>query len=346
MPISTKSIICASPDAPSELVAKIEACGTLTGYGWRVYCHQAGCDKCRRYRLAQVIDKAKSMVGDRPRDAFKMMSIDWRPVSDIQLLKSEIDCFRQRIRNVLFRMGQKDKRWTCVKVIGVIEIDYYSVEDIVHIMPDKKVQLDEFGTGYGSFWWPHMHSVVDLGEVTENEFKAVMDKAWTIHNQFHIQDIRDDDNVVVEIENVMSYAAKFNHGIKVGLLDGRKEWRSWPESAVVDFYSYIQSVGGMKLLCFEYGLRKKTVHNRNPPGNQREVHPLDEKVILTTYLGRRRLISRRKYLDQFSFDDLVRMQWSNKKRPDEIRPSDIQMYFDEKTESGITLREPMPVLML
>lgn len=244
------TVLLNSPLTNSELLARIETCGTPTDFGWS-FCRIAGCHRCRKYRTRAWIDEAVDLFADRRPGDLRFVTVMLQPVGDVNDVRREIDRGKVAWRNIIYRLRQKDPRARGIRIIGAAETDWYYPHHTPRLSSYKRDQLTSLGfdTTAGDVWMPHLHLIVDLAGTPKAPLADALRRKWPGSRQIDIKALDPFRETSANITRLLSYSMKHKGFYRIDPFHQPTTVR-WPDCVRVAYYNMLFEAGGFSLLRF------------------------------------------------------------------------------------------------
>lgn len=259
-----------------DLSSRMRECGELDAHNNLRYCSIPHCSRCSLVRRGKETKKAirESFLGV-PNEQLAFVTILLPVVMQLKLVAELMDKEKLRLRNLLKRKRRQDSRWNGVHMTGFWEMDRITAMDLPQLSEQKQRALGELGAPVlamagGTIWIPHVHMIVDLGDVSLDELRDALrgDGRRTAY-QLHVQGFRTNRPVNENLKTTIRYCLKFRleeeykdgYGLDVTQLEGEKvdldepkERQWWPQKDIAEYVSWAKETkGGFRSLRFEIG---------------------------------------------------------------------------------------------
>ncbi len=250
------------------LYERMEACGSMdeSRNNMRT-CGVPLCPRCFMRRRGKETGRAlKQAFAGVPNEQLAFLTLLLPPTLQLSSVDASIAASKRRIRNMIAYRRREDPRWNAVQLTGWWEMDRDDFVDLSGFGRNKRLAMDALGWPLfaprddSTVWRPHLHGIVELGEVSREEFaEALRAKGHGAPYQVDLQAFDATRSVVKNIKSVIRYALKFRietdfkaNGRATGDADREALTRSWWSNQDIRSYAewLMSKRGGFERIRF------------------------------------------------------------------------------------------------
>lgn len=268
----------ASGKSASSALSRLNECGEDDDWGGTKACRIAACPRCfMNYRRKETGINIKKRFAGVPNEKLAFFTILLDPILDLGSAYAGFENAKRRMRNMADRKCREDDRWHDVQWVGFLEIDRTSLREIKAAGRNTQLFFRDYleGAWLGeddTIWTPHMHGIVELGDLTANEFAETLrsygtsfrPKGKRIPYQVDVKPFDVSRRVEENLRDTTRYSLKFRieddfKGKSLGSEDDPKDKASayrewWSREDIRVFVGFLATCRGFQKLRF---VRKK-----------------------------------------------------------------------------------------
>ena len=170
----------ASGKSSWSALSRLNECGEEDDWGGTKACRIAACPRCfMNYRGKETGINIKKRFLGVPNEKLAFFTILLDPILALGWAHAGFEDAKRRMRNMADRKCREDDRWHDVQWVSFLEIDRTSLREIKAAGRNTQLFFREYLEGAflgedDTIWTPHIHGIVELGDLTANEFAETL----------------------------------------------------------------------------------------------------------------------------------------------------------------------------
>jgi len=192
--------------------AQMPNCGEPGITGHPNLCRHPGCRVCLAVERQAQQRRARSRFAGLERTRLRFPTLLLGATSDLSGAVPMLDRFKADYAAAVRRLRRRDPRWEGVSIMAVMEVVMHRENEVHALSSAMRRFLAEVDAPVSHFgapvWLVHVHALVHLGEVSEDEFRRVLTDILRGHRAVHLEAIRPHGTVAEQVTKIMGYAHK------------------------------------------------------------------------------------------------------------------------------------------
>jgi hypothetical protein len=190
----------------------MEGCGRATRWKDKDFCRTPGCYTCRSRYIASQQKAAVDRFGNLDNSDFAFLTIVFSLTADVTEIGPAFSVARRKLRNQIDALRREDDRWNQLQVLGWMEIDALSEDQIPLLGSQRHNLLTGVGLPIfawdGPVWIVTLHAVVHLRERDLPILERHLSDAWSVTHQIDLQPFNRNRPIAQNLRSTISYALK------------------------------------------------------------------------------------------------------------------------------------------
>lgn len=198
-------------DRGATVAELMERCGV--DWKGRFECRSPGCPRCRRKNIIRQQRRIQETFKGFENSEMAFITIVLPAVRDVADLHAVLKKGLSDLRNRVRACRRVSKLWNDIAVVGWMEIDAISVEQMPFVAPERRdllLNLGSFGCDtQGPIWVPTIHAIVYLGHTTLASLAGAIEHQWPLQGQTNVRPFWPDHIFESNIDMLVGYVNKF-----------------------------------------------------------------------------------------------------------------------------------------
>lgn len=224
-------LLCGSNEA-RRLANKMRNCGSTSRWTNNTsYCWQPACPRCRRAHGRKQANQVKARFNGASKDDLALVTVLLGVADTASDVPSTWNAGRKALANRIAALRSQSKRWNSVNLVGWMEADPYSADQVPLMNGRMRTYLDMEGPLLGwdgnPAWIVHIHMIVHHPQLDWQQVRDGFVQQWPAPHAVDVQPCNQakyaGQDVDEALSSITAYAHKYTTGRTFWGEEGSKE---------------------------------------------------------------------------------------------------------------------------